>query len=84
MNLLTKVTDLSPEALNIMESVYNNYLQNDSKIFEDFSQFNYSSDDLLKYCQELHDKGYVFLEYNKDNSRYLYMLFKVIRIINSK
>lgn len=71
-------SNISHEAWEIMIAVYKNYDKNDSKEFDDFSAFNYSHDQLVKYCKELHDNRYVFFEHDTDGQMYLYMLPKIL------
>lgn len=78
MSLIDIPNDLSKGAWKIMLAVYRNYQQTDSADFDKFDQFEFSEQELLKYCQELHDKRYVFLEYDSDGKMYLYMLPKIL------
>ena len=75
---LERPSNISYESLEIMKAVYKNYEENDSKDFDNFSIFNYSNDDLIKYCKELDDNRYVFLENDPDGTKYLYMLPKIL------
>lgn len=65
---------ISIEAWEIMLAVYYNYEKTDSKAFYDFSKFSFPHEDLIKYCEELHENGFVFLEHDSDGTMYLYML----------
>lgn len=75
---IKKPSTVSNEAWSILEAVHKNYVKNDTTHFEDFSQFDFSQEDLIKYCQELMDNKYVFLEKDGDGQMYLYMLPKTL------
>jgi len=54
--------NLSDNAWLILQAVFNHHVKTESLYFKDFSQFNFSKEDLYKYCQELHDAHLVFFE----------------------
>ncbi|AKL96659.1 hypothetical protein CACET_c32150 [Clostridium aceticum] len=78
MYTLERPEDLSDNAWKMMQAVYENYEKNDSKEFEDFSQFNFSAEELDRCCKELDDKSYVFWERPSTGEMYLYMLTKIL------
>lgn len=75
--MIDKPNDISNEAWTIMTAVFQNYIQDSDKIFTNFSQFDLSDSDLVKYCQELHDKKFVFFT-NEIDERSIYMLPMVL------
>lgn len=74
---LERPSHISVEAWSIMLAVYKNYEKND-QYFEDFSQFNFSYDELDKYCEELQNNDYIFWECDGNGDKYIYMLPKIL------
>ena len=72
--------NISDNAYLVLEQVCDNYLLNDSKEFEDFSNINLSLEDMREAFQELHDKRFVFY-HNDLGGEYLYALDEVFYIV---
>ncbi|GEM_PF-3251343 len=90
MNKIKRPKNLSDGAWTIMQAVYEHYDDDDSfenipnydpKTFNDFLQFNFPFEDLYKYCEELHNAGFVFFESRDTDKRFLYMLPKILHYI---
>jgi hypothetical protein len=76
------MNDLSVNAKRIMQAVYSQYQSNcdNHKMFYDFQQFSdLSTDEIMRYCEELETKGYVLIEYDSDDRMYLYMLPTILK-----
>lgn len=72
--------NISDNAYLVLEQVCDNYLLNNSKEFEDFSNIDLSLEDMREAFQELHGKRFVFY-HNDLGGEYLYALDKVFYIV---
>lgn len=79
--MIVKPVDVSAEAWSIMKNVFDNYMENESKYFSDFESLPFSEADLVKYCQELDDAGFVFFT-NEPDDRIIYMLPTVLGLVS--